>query len=469
MKNIAFAAAVMSLTASALAQGIPDDVKHTADVLMRKGLDDRVGYQVVEDLTTEVGQRLAGSEAEARARVWAEAKLTSLGFSNVRTEIFTLPYWERTYEYAAIESPFPQRLQITALGGTVGTANGGVRGEVVRFETLSDLREAPTDLDLSGKIVFVDEHMTRTQDGSGYGVAVQKRSGAAIEAGRRGAAAALIRSVGTDLHRFPHTGQMNYNADVPKVPTAALSYPDAEQLKRALDRGAVTVSLDLGVKTQDESESGNVIAEIPGQTDEIVLISGHLDSWDLGTGAVDDGAGVAIVTGAAKLILEHIEESGTTPLRTIRVVYFGAEEVGLVGAEAYALAHEEELHLHAMAAESDFGARTIWRLDAGVGEGKEDLVDEMARVLQPIGIARGSNRSRGGPDVSRLSARGVPVVSLTQNGWDYFDLHHTSDDTFDKIDPDEMAQNVAAYAAFTWMAANTPESFRADAQPLVSE
>lgn len=469
MKSLATTAVIFSLFSSAIAQGIPSDVKETADMLMRRGLEDRVGYQVIEDLTTEVGQRLAGSEAEARARVWSEAKLTELGFENVRTETFTLPYWERTYEFAAIESPFPQRLSITALGGTVGTKTGGITGEIVRFETLSDLREAPVDLDLSGKIVFVDEFMTRTQDGSGYGVAVQKRSGAAIEAGRRGAAAALIRSVGTDLHRFPHTGQMRYDESVPKVPTAALSYPDAEQLKRALDRGTVTVALDLGVKTQDESESGNVIAEIPGQTDEIVLIGAHLDSWDLGTGAVDDGAGIGIVTGAAKLILDHMEESGETPLRTIRVVYYGSEEVGLVGAEAYAQVHEDELHLHAMAAESDFGARKIWRLDAGVGEGKESLVDEMARVLQPIGVARGNNTSRGGPDVSRLSARGVPVVSLAQNGWDYFDLHHTSDDTLDKIDPEEVAQNVAAYAAFTWMAANTPGNFRADEDAVMSE
>ncbi|MEM6746849.1 MAG: M28 family peptidase [Pseudomonadota bacterium] len=469
MKRLTLAAIALSFLSPAFAQGIPDEVKTTADMLMRRGLEDRVAYQVVEDLTTEVGQRLAGSEAEARARVWSEAKLAELGFANIRTETFTLPYWERTYEYAAIESPFPQRLLITALGGTVGTPEGGVRGEIVRFETLNDLRDAPLDLDLSGKIVFVDEFMTRTQDGSGYRVAVQKRSGAAIEAGRRGALAALIRSVGTDVRRFPHTGQMNYDSNVPKVPTAALGFPDAEQLKRALDRGPVTVVLDLGVKTQDESESGNVIAEIPGQTDEIVLIGGHLDSWDLATGAVDDGAGIGIVTGAAKLILDHIEATGETPLRTIRVVYYGAEEVGLVGAEAYAVAHEDELHLHAMAAESDFGARKIWRLDAGVGQGKESLVDEMARVLQPIGVARGNNASRGGPDVSRLSARGVPVVSLAQNGWDYFDLHHTSDDTFDKIDPEEMAQNVAAYAAFTWMAANTPGSFRADRETFASE
>lgn len=380
-----------------------------------------------------------------------------------------MPYWERGYEYAAIESPFPQELNITALGGSIGTPEGGVAGEIVRFETLDDLIEAPLDGSLEGKIVFVDEGMTRTQDGSGYGVAVRKRSGAANEAARRGALAALIRSVGTDRRRFPHTGAMGYAAGIDPVPTAALSFPDAEQLRRSLERGPVTVSLDMSVRTMSAVTSGNVLAEIPGQTDEIVVIGGHLDSWDLGTGAVDDGAGIGITTGAAKLILEHVEATGEKPLRTIRVVYWGAEEVGLLGARAYADQHADELHLHAMAAESDFGARSIWKMDTRFGPGKEDLAPEMARVLAPVGVALGNNQAGGGPDVGPLRARGVPVVTLRQNGWDYFDLHHTSDDTFDKIDPDEMAQNVAVYAAFTWMAANTPGGFRGEVESVGSE
>ncbi|MEM9837527.1 MAG: M28 family peptidase [Pseudomonadota bacterium] len=467
MKHLILAASLA--LSSAAAQTIPEDVSATADKLLRQGMKDRVGYNVTESLTTEVGPRLGGSEAEARARVWGEAKLKELGFTNIRTETFTMPYWERAYEYAAITKPFPQKLQITALGNSVGTPEGGLTGEIVRFETLDDLISAPMDGSLKGKIVFVDEGMTRTQDGSGYGVAVRKRSGAANEGARRGAIAALIRSVGTDRHRFPHTGNMRYRDDISPIPTAALSFPDAEQLQRALKRGPVTVTLDMAVRTLDEVTSGNVIGEIPGQTDEIVVIGGHLDSWDLGTGAVDDGAGIGIATGAAKLIMEHMEETGEKPLRTIRVVYWGSEEVGLVGAQAYAVAHQDELHKHVMAAESDFGAGRIWKMDTRFGDDKLGLRNQMIRVLQPAGVALGNNEASGGPDVTPLRARGVPVVTLRQNGWDYFDLHHTADDTFDKIDPDDFAQNVAVYAAFTWMAANTPGGFRAAETTLASE
>jgi len=460
--QISAAASLVLLGSSALAQGIPANVTETATELLREGMQDRVGFEVVEDLTTEVGPRLGGSEAEARAREWGEAKLIELGFQNIRTELFTIPYWERSYEYASIETPFPQELKVTALGNSVGTPEGGVRGEIVRFETLDDLINAPLDRSLEGKIVFVDEGMTRTQDGSGYGVAVRKRSGAANEGAKRGAIAALIRSVGTDGRRFPHTGAMRYDLDVTKIPTAALSAPDADQLKRALDRGAVTVGLDMAVKTKAEATSGNVIGEIPGQTDEVVVIGGHLDSWDLGTGAVDDGAGIGISTGAAKLIMDHIEATGKKPLRTIRVVYWGSEEVGLLGARAYAEQHKDELDKHVMAAESDFGAGRIWKMDTRFGADKVELGPEMIRVLSRAGVALGNNQASGGPDVTPLRALGVPVVTLRQNGWDYFDLHHTADDTIDKIDPDDLAQNVAVYAAFTWMAANTPGGFRAD-------
>jgi Zn-dependent M28 family amino/carboxypeptidase len=463
------AAASLSI---AHAQAIPEDVLQTADELMREALSDETGYKVTESLTTEVGPRLGGSEAEARARAWAEAKLTELGFANVRTETFDMPYWERVREELVITDPFPQPLEITALGNSVGTGRRGVTAEVVRFETLDDLIEAPMDQSLQGKIVFVDEGMTRTQDGSGYGVAVRKRSGAANEGAKRGAVAALIRSVGTDQHRFPHTGMMRYDDEVTAIPTAALSFSDAEQLARAMERGPVTVKLDMAVRTRKTVESGNVIAEIPGETDEVVVIGGHLDSWDLGTGAVDDGAGIGITTGAAKLILDHVNETGEKPLRTIRLVYWGAEEVGLVGARAYANAYRDSLDKHAVAAESDFGAGRIYQLDTRFGEGREEAARQMARVLRPIGIAPGNNMASGGPDVSPLRAAGVPVVTLKQNGWDYFDLHHTADDTLDKIDPEALAQNVAAYAAFTWMAANAPEGFRKsedDADPASSE
>ena len=434
---------------------LDQSVRDDANALILQSFQSDLGYQIIESLTTEVGQRLAGTEAEARARDWGIAKFKELGFKNVRIEPFQVDRWERHSEHAEITSPFPQKLTITALGGSIATVPEGIVGQVVRFENLQALKDAPMK-GLKGKIVFVDEYMTRTQDGSGYGVAVKKRSGAAVEAGKRGAVAALIRSVGTDHHRFPHTGQMTYDQNVVKVPIAALSAPDADQLHRALGRGDVEVKLQIDVQSYGKSQSGNVIAEIPGVTDEIVIIGAHLDSWDLGTGAVDDGAGIGITVGAAKLILDMNKK----PKRTIRIVMFGAEEVGLVGAIAYAKEHANELDRHVVGTESDFGAGKVWRFDTNFAESKLYKAKAIHKVLEPLGIALGSNNASGGPDMGPLRMLGMPVVTLKQNGWDYFDLHHTPNDTFDKINSEDIAQNVAAYSAFIWMTANMSGDFR---------
>ena len=434
---------------------LDQSVRDDANALILQSFQSDLGYQIIESLTTEVGQRLAGTEAEARARDWGVAKFKELGFKNVRIEPFQVDRWERHSEHAEITSPFPQKLMITALGGSIATVPEGIVGQVVRFENLQALKDAPMK-GLKGKIVFVDEYMTRTQDGSGYGVAVKKRSGAAVEAGKRGAVAALIRSVGTDHHRFPHTGQMTYDQNVVKVPIAALSAPDADQLHRALGRGDVEVKLQIDVQSYGKSQSGNVIAEIPGVTNEIVIIGAHLDSWDLGTGAVDDGAGIGITVGAAKLILDMNKK----PKRTIRIVMFGAEEVGLVGAIAYAKGHANELDRHVVGAESDFGAGKVWRFDTNFAESKLYKAKAIHKVLEPLGIALGSNNASGGPDMGPLRMLGMPVVTLKQNGWDYFDLHHTPNDTFDKINSEDIAQNVAAYSAFIWMTANMSGDFQ---------
>ncbi len=444
------------------------EMQETADRLIDRALVDDTAYRIVESLTTEIGPRLAGTTQEARAREWAVDTLTELGFESVRMEPFQVRLWTRAREEAAIIAPFPQPLAITALGYSVATPPEGIEGEIVRFETLEDLREAPAH-SLTGKIAFVDEQMMRTQDGVGYGVAVQKRSGAAVEAGRRGAIGALIRSVGTSQKRFAHTGAMRYEDGVPLVPIAALSTPDADQLTRALARGPVTVSMTLDVsgggrtgqawegRPEQLVPSANVIAEIPGQTDEIVLVGAHLDSWDQATGALDDGAGIGIVTAAARLV----GQLPGRPTRTIRVVYFGSEEVGLVGARAYAQAHAEDLHKHVIGTESDFGARKIWRMQTNWGEDKLGKAAAFLRVFRRLGVAPGDNRASGGPDMTFLRLAGMPVVTLTQNGTDYFDYHHTPDDTFDKIDPEDLAQNVAVYAAFIYIASEIEGDFRA--------
>ena len=436
---------------------IPGAVRDKVETLIQRGLDDTTGYAFVQGLTTEVGPRLAGSEAEERARDWATRELAELGFENVRTEPFMIPYWSRRVDQASIVSPAPQSLVITALGGSTSTPPDGVEAEVVRFESMNELNAASSDV-VTGKIVFIDEKMTRTQDGSGYGMAVRKRRNCATATSDKGGLACLIRSVGTQARRFAHTGMMARGAAVGAGPAAALAPPDAEQLTRLLEIGPVKVRVDIQVETQAEAPSGNVIAEIVGRErpEEIVLIGCHLDSWDLGTGAIDDGAGCGIVVGAAHLIATL----GEAPKRTIRVVLYGAEEVGLLGGFAYAKRHADELDQHILAAESDFGADVIWRFETRFGDGALPYARAMQEVLEPLGIAPGHNLASGGPDISMLVGSGVPVVSPGQNGWDYFDLHHTPDDTFDKIDREKLNQNIATYAAFTYLAAEMDWDFR---------
>ena len=453
---IGFCLLVSAAHAQDVAQ-IPETVRQTVDELIQQGLDDSVGYTFVRDLTTEVGPRLAGSDAEERARVWATRELAELGFANIRTEPFDIPFWSRRIDEASIVSPAPQALVITALGGSTSTPPNGVEAEVVRFESLNELRSASSDI-VAGKIVFIDEKMTRTQDGSGYGMAVRKRSNCATATSEKDGVACLIRSVGTQARRFAHTGMMSRSGAVGDGPAAALSPPDAEQLTRLLENGPVQVRLDIQVETQEAARSGNVIAEVVGRErpEEIVLIGCHLDSWDLGTGAIDDGAGCGIVVGAAHLILSLDE----APRRTVRVVLYGAEEVGLLGGFAYARRHADEMDQHILAAESDFGADEVWRFDTRFGNNALPYGRAMQRVLEPLGIAPGNNLSNGGPDISMLPQLGVPVVSPEQNGWDYFDLHHTPDDTFDKIDQSKLNQNIATYAAFAYLAAEMDWDFR---------
>jgi len=433
----------------------------TAGGLIQRAQRDNEAFAIVESLTTEVGPRLAGTEAEARARQWAVSTLRELGFPRVRVEPFPVPLWLRGLERARIVAPFPQPLTITALGGSASTGPGGVTGEVATFDTLAALAAAADD-SLRGRIAFIDEPMTRTQDGSGYGVAVAKRREAAYEAERLGALALLIRSVGTSSHRFAHTGQMRDagSSEQQGAPAAALAAPDADQLGRVLARGQpVTIHVTITPEQRPATTSGNVIAEIPGRErpDQVVLVGAHLDSWDLGTGAVDDGAGVGIVVAAAKLLMDHLPHATR---RTIRIVLFGSEEVGIIGARAYAQKHAATLADHVLAAESDFGAGDIWRFDTRVAPEKLSIVETIGQALRPLGIGPGGNDAHGGPDLAYLREAGVPIAGLVQNGWDYFDLHHTPDDTLDKIAPEALDQNVAAYAALLYLVAESEAEFR---------
>ena len=430
-----------------------DERKGQASKLIETALGGTYGYDITESLTTEVGQRMAGTEAEARARDWAVAKFEEIGLENVRIEPFTIPGWERGAETASILSPYPQNLEITALGYSVATPAGGIEAEIVYFSELDALQN--TTEDLTGKIAFIDGRMKKAPDGAGYGPAGMKRRIGASEAAKHGAVAVLIRSVGTDSHRFPHTGGMRYAPDVPKIPIAAVSGPDADQIERIFKRGeTMTVKMTLSPINTGDRPTGNVIGEIVGteEPEKIVLISGHLDSWDLGTGAIDDGAGIGISAGAAQVIIK----SGLKPKRTIRVVAYGSEEIGLLGGFAYRDKYKADLPDHVMATESDFGAGAPYEVHYNWTEGRDDM--QMLADLLELPLIK--KDTTGGPDIGPIKAEGVPAMRLQQDGTDYFDLHHTHDDTFDKIDPVEMAKNTAGFAAMAWVTANSDSEYR---------
>jgi hypothetical protein len=432
---------------------IPDAALDTAAQLRERALADGTAWDVVESLTTEVGPRLAGSEADARAVAWAEAKFRALGYDKVWLEPVTFPKWERRSESAAVVGPHAQPLSITALGGSPG---GTVEAEVVRFADLAALEAAPAG-SLAGRIAFIDYRMERKRDGSGYGPGSRVRSSGPSAAIRAGAIGYLMRSAGTDSHRNPHTGVTRYDEGLAPIPAAALSVPDADQLARLLALGPTKVRLALDCGWNGEATSHNVVGEITGSTkpQEVVLIGGHLDSWDLGTGAVDDGAGVAITMAAGKLI----GDLPTPPARTIRVVAFANEEQGLHGGRAYAVEHAADVRRHQIAAESDFGAGRVYAFASGAPDYAQAAVKQIAAVLAPLGIAHTPGEGGPGPDISPFARNGLAWAALRQDGTDYFDLHHTPDDTLDKIDPAALAQNAAAYAVFAYLAAQAEGDF----------
>jgi carboxypeptidase Q len=416
-----------------------------------------VAWDILEGLTTEIGPRQAGTEAEARARDWAVIKLKALGFKNVRSEEYQMPTWVRGEESGSLIAPFPQKLAITALGNSGATPATGMTGEVVGFLTMEAFKAAPDSM-IKGKIVYVGHAMKPAQDGSSYGYFGGVRRQGPNMAAKRGAAAIIIRSIGTDSHRNPHTGNTNWEAGVSPIPAAAISNPDADNLERIFKRGKpVSMRLLLTPKFLGQQTSGNVIAEVPGTDPSagMVVIGGHLDSWDLGTGAIDDASGVAITAAAAK----NIMDSGKKLRRTIRVVWWGAEEVGIFGGNAYFEKHKTEPH--ALVSESDFGADRIWRVDVKLPETAKALGDRLATALAPLGIAASREPASGGADIGPLVRSGVPVVDLQQDGTRYFDLHHTPDDTLDKIDPVQLQQNVDAWTIMLKLTADAPEDLMA--------
>lgn len=451
MNHIIPALAALSLAVPTAAQ-VPATQPPLEKVADEALTADTAAWDFVEGITTEVGQRQAGTEAEGRGRAWAVQWLKARGFRNVADELYMMPTWVPGEPgRAEIVSPFPQSLAVAPLGDSASTGPEGITAEVVMFKSVADLVAAPEG-SLKGKIAYVSNAMTRTQDGSQYGFAGPTRWVASGIAASKGAVATVIKSVGTDLHRNPHTGGTDFPDGVKPTPAGALSNPDAANLERMFKRAGgkpITMKLVLTPKDLGQTQSGNVAGEIVGSNPALppVLLACHLDSWWLGTGAIDDGAGCAIIAAAAL----NVAKVGQ-PLRTVRVLMAGAEETGLWGSKAYSAAHINEPI--AVGLESDFGADRIWRFESNFRESNAALHKKIASAVARFGVSAGSDAATGGADLNIVRDQKGALVDLQQDGTRYFDLHHTPDDTLDKIDPVQLRQNVAVWTQVVGILAN---------------
>ncbi|WP_405602883.1 MULTISPECIES: M20/M25/M40 family metallo-hydrolase [unclassified Pseudoalteromonas] len=452
-----------SLTANASNTEFTQKQLQQIDEVRTSALNSDLSYKLLESLTTEVGPRLPGTENDKKAVAWAQEKFNELGFDKVWLEEATFPEWRRFSESGKILSPSEQTLHLTALGHSVSTPKDGITAEVILFETLDELIAAPAN-SLKGKIAYINYRMNRDIDGNGYGPAVRARSTGSVEAAKKGAIGYMMRSVSTAHHRFAHTGGSHYKDGVTKIPNVTIANPDADQVARLIALGkSVTVNINVQNEDRGQGTGYNVIGQFNGteNPEQYVLIGGHLDSWDLGTGALDDGAGVALTMAAAK----HISDVKRTK-RSIRVVLFAAEELGLWGAKAYFAQHNNELNNIVAAAESDFGADVVYAFESNVSAESLPVVRAIAKELAPLNIEYiGRNQANGGPDLIPLkAATSAPIFELAQDGTDYFDYHHTADDTLDKVTPAKLRQNTAAYAVFALMAADAKTTIKPKAQ-----
>ena len=420
-----------------------------ADRLVTSALSNTRAYETLSYLTDEIGPRPSGSANAARAVTWATAQFRAWGI-DVRTEKVTVPHWVRGEERARLVSHNDQKIVLTALGGSVATPPQGLTAEVIEVSSYDELKQLGTKV--KGKIVYynnpMDLELVKARHSfEAYSRAVIYRGSGASRAAEYGAVAAVIRSVASASLRTPHTGAMRYDAKQPKIPAAAMTTEDAELVHRLLARGdRVRMHMVLTPKTLPDVESANVIAEIRGSEhpEQIVLIGGHLDSWDLGTGAIDDGSGVAMVMETLRLI----KESGMRPKRTIRGVLFMNEENGLNGGRAYFAAHRNEKHVAAI--ETDAGAAAPTGFTTTLKGDSLDTIVARSTALDRVGAHRFEYAAQTGADTSFLIEAGVPGFGLVPDPLHYFDYHHTPADTLDKIDPKELAQDTAAIAALAF-------------------
>ena len=426
----------------------PADYQPEAQRLPQAATNSVFGFSRLATLCDTFGPRFTGSKNLESAIDWCLAEMKKDGFLNVRGEEVTVPRWVRGRESVELISPRRRELPMLGLGGSVGTLPEGVTADLLVVTGFDDLKNRAAEA--KGKIVLFNVPFTE------YRETVIVRTQGAIHAARAGAVASLIRSVGPFSMQTPHTGGMSYADGVKKIPHAALSLEDANMLSRMQARGEpLRVRLKMEARTLADGISRNVVAEIPGteKPEEIVIVSGHIDSWDVGQGAMDDGGGCLAAWEAARLMLKL----GLRPRRTVRVVLWTNEENGMRGARSYAKRHEAALAKHTLAIASDSGVfRPTGFGVLGSGRGME-IIRGVAKLLDPIGSGNVAKGCRGA-DVLKLVRGGVPVMHLEVDREKYFWFHHTDADTIDKLDPAEFNRCVAAMAVMAYVIADLPET-----------
>jgi len=433
---------------AAAAPTLYESYKDTALQIIAAAFTDEAGYAKLSFLCDRIGNRLSGSPALNEAIEWAAAQMKRDGLENVSTQPVKVPHWVRGREEASILSPVRHTLTMLGLGGSVATLADGITAQVVSVDTFDALNALGREK-VAGKIVLFNVPY------EGYGKTVTYRATGASRAARLGAVAMLLRSVGSLAMQTPHTGALQYSEDDPKIPAAAITLEDATLIQRLIDSGeSVTVHLYMEAHMLPDADSANVMGEIRGreQPDAIVVMGGHIDSWDVGAGAQDDGSGIMAALEAAAII----KKLGLRPRRTLRVVFWTNEENGSAGGHAYRAMVGNGIHSHVAAIEMDGGAEKP--VGFGISPGGPALAraKEIGRLLEPIG-ADTVREGGGGADIAPLMHDGVPGLGLFTVGVHYFDWHHTRTDTVDKINPQEFRLNIAAMAVMGYVLADMPE------------
>src|SRR5688572_5613091 len=433
--------------ATSAQQSIAQQYGPAANRLIAAALADSAAYNRLGNLVDRFGHRLSGSAALEQAIDWIITEMKKDGLQNVRGEPVMVPRWVRGRESVELLTPRRDTLVMLGLGGSIGTPPAGIEGEVFVVNSFDELTRRAAEA--RGKIVLLDAPFTNYGETSAY-----RRTGA-IAVARAGGIATLIRSVASGSMRSPHTGSMSYDSAVTKIPAAALSVEDAMMIHRMVDRGEkVRVLLKMEARTLPDAPSRNVMGEVVGRErpDEVVVLGGHIDSWDVGQGAMDDGGGVVAAWEAVRLI----QKLGLQPRRTIRAVGWTNEENGLRGGNGYRDAHRNELDKHVLAIESDGGVFKPLGFGFTGSDQAFAIVRQIGTLLEKIGAGQ-ITRGGGGADIGPIMQLGVPGMGLNVDGTRYFWYHHSEADTLDMLDPHEVALCVATMAIMAYIVADLPE------------